>query len=164
MAETLSYAHGIEGERWEDCAAGGQASTPQALRARTLAGASSPARSSALGREPGRRLRLAQERMQAAVQAAEADRSETYSGRSTEDTEVRSQSPLRSFLACSDQHTCQAEEGSLQACPSVLSSAAGVHLKVFCLRIKDTVMCLVHCALSLSSVTVLEDGCYDNSG
>ena len=117
MAETLSYAHGIEGERWEDCAAGGQALTPQALRARTLAGASSPARSSALGREPGRRLRLAQERMQAAVQAAEADRSETYSGRSTEDTEVRSQSPLGSFLACSDQYTCMAEAENSQACP-----------------------------------------------
>ena len=98
-------------------AAGGQASTPQALRARTLAGASSPARSSALGREPGRRLRLAQERMQAAVQAAEADRSETYSGRSTEDTEVRSQSPLGSFLIWSDQYTCMAEEESSQACP-----------------------------------------------
>ena len=40
-------------------------------------------------RDSGRRLRLAQERMAAAVQAAEADRSETYSGRSTEDTEVR---------------------------------------------------------------------------
>ncbi len=70
--------------------------TPQAVRARTLAGASSPARPSSLGREPGRRLRLAQERMQAAVQAAEADRSETYSGRTTEDTEVRSSVPVES--------------------------------------------------------------------
>ena len=35
---------------------------------------------------------------------------------------------------------------------------------MFCLRIKDTVMCLVHCALSLLFVTVLEDGCYNNSG
>lgn len=74
-------------------AAGGQSSTPQSQRHRSFARASSPAQTHtgpSLGRDSGRRLRLAQERMAAAVQAAEADRSETYSGRSTEDTEVRS--------------------------------------------------------------------------
>jgi hypothetical protein len=42
-----------------------------------------------LARKSARRIQRAQERMQAAVLAAEAERSETFSGRSTEDTEVR---------------------------------------------------------------------------
>ena len=66
--------------------------TPHSQRQRSLPREASPAQtptaSPNLGRESGRRLRLAQERMAAAVQAAEAERSETYSGRSTEDTEV----------------------------------------------------------------------------
>ena len=94
--------------------------------------------------------------MQAAVQAAEADRSETYSGRSTEDAEVRSQSRLASFRACSDQQICMAEAETSQACPSVFS-AAGVHLNLFCLKMKNSPKCL-------SSVMVLEDCCYHTSG
>ena len=73
------------------CCAGGQSPTPQSQQHRSLQREASPARTPtgpSLGRESGRRLRLAQERMAAAVQAAEAERSETYSGRSTEDTEV----------------------------------------------------------------------------
>ncbi len=76
------------------CRAGGQSLTPQSQRHRSLPREATPARTPTapnLGRESGRRLRLAQERMAAAVQAAEAERSETYSGRSTEDTEVRSE-------------------------------------------------------------------------
>lgn len=41
-----------------------------------------------LARKSARRIQRAQERMQAAVLAAEAERSETFSGRSTEDTEA----------------------------------------------------------------------------
>lgn len=41
-----------------------------------------------LARKSARRIQRAQERMQAAVMAAEVESSETFSGRSTEDTEV----------------------------------------------------------------------------
>ena len=41
-----------------------------------------------LARKSARRIQRAQERMQAAVYAAEVERSETFSGRSTEDNEV----------------------------------------------------------------------------
>lgn len=42
-----------------------------------------------LARTSARRIQQAQVRMQAAVLAAEVERSETFSGRSTEDNEVR---------------------------------------------------------------------------
>lgn len=57
-----------------------------------------------LARKSARRIQRAQERMQAAVLAAEVERSETFSGRSTEDTEVLGACPFMAaslcFIAC----------------------------------------------------------------